>query len=325
MFIPCEFKMTLKDCLISLSSLSAPAKGPAFHSVCFAASEYPALFFARLWQHMKDQKVLIKPFLVEELEWAQIESRLTMSFLGQVETLWLGNISLLESTIKKRLITFLEQYHGPHCVLYFLETVDSSKNNQSAIDLNFPLNISDQEFLYTSLLNISQSNFIKSINAVTYKKLSLDQVCLLAGYMKCLGGGFGVFIEQWFSRIIKPEESLFTLAQYFFSKKRSEFFKIWLLLKDEYAGPFWTTFWSEQLWRAHHVVMFRKAGNFAQAKQMEARLPFSFLQKDWKQFSDNELLQAHDAIYALDYAFKNSASEYGIELFYHQFMQSDFQ
>ncbi len=317
--------MTLKDFVISLSSFTEPARGLAFHSVCFTASEYPALFFVRLWQHIKDQKKVIQPFLVEGLEWAQIESRLMMSFLGQVETLWLGNISLLDVSIKKKLIVFLEQYQGPHTVLYFIQLSDLSKKQNGTIDLTFPLNNEDQDFLFTRLFSISKDQFAQSIDSAVYKKLTLDQVCLLAHYIKCLGSGFKLFVEQWFSKIIRPEESLFTLAQYFFGKRKNEFFKVWFLIKDDYAGPFWTTFWSEQLWRAYHVVKFRKENNFAQSKQMEFRLPFSFLQKDWKNFSVQELLNTHDAMYRLDYGFKNSASENGIELFYHQFMQDKFK
>ena len=132
-------------------------------------------------------------------------------------------------------------------------------------------------------------------------------------------------MQTWFEKIVVPEESLFSLAQFFFARKKDAFFKVWLNLKDEYNGAFWTTFWSEQLWKAYHVVSLRKEGNFAAAKQMESRLPFSFLQKDWKTFDAKELSHAHDFLYSIDHRLKNGLSDNGLEIFYHGFMRGAFK
>jgi hypothetical protein len=60
-----------------------------------------------------------------------------------------------------------------------------------------------------------------------------------------------------------------------------------------------------------------------EAKKVGFRLPFSFMQRDWKKTSVHELIQAHDCIYALDYGLKNGG-EFWMELFYTKFFESGF-
>ena len=98
-------------------------------------------------------------------------------------------------------------------------------------------------------------------------------------YAKVLGANTDYFISAWLEKIITPERSLFTLSTYFFAKKAQLFFAEWKNIFGQYSEQFWIAFWSEQLWRAHHYVDYSKAKQFALAKKIGYRLPFTFMQR----------------------------------------------
>ncbi|NBQ16809.1 hypothetical protein EBU24_00665 [bacterium] len=309
-----------------LSKLSQPVQFPAV--TCFSGKQYPIIFFSLLMQWTKKEGFALTPFFgdqsMQTTEWVQLQSRLSTTFLGAVESLWLGNLSILDASTRKKMLEFLSNYSGPHKVFYFIEKADLPATIKDFIDINESLEKVDLEFVFATLLKTSPQALIKTVG-IGYKKLSLDTLCLLGLYSKVLGAKSDEFMQQWFEKIVVPEESLFSLAQFLFARKKESFFSAWLKLKDDYNSAFWTTFWSEQLWRAYHVVALRKENNFTQAKQMESRLPFSFLQKDWKNYSADELQKAHDFLYSVDHQLKNGFSENNLEFFYHGFMQGTFK
>jgi hypothetical protein len=122
-----------------------------------------------------------------------------------------------------------------------------------------------------------------------------------------------------------PELSLFTLSQYFFARDGMRFFKQWSILKDQYAAPFWISFWSEQLWRASSFIELSEQHNFAEAKRISFKLPFSFIQRDWKNVTVQELKRAHDVLYHCDCAIKNGGDPNVLELFYTDYLQRQYR
>ena len=70
---------------------------------------------------------------------------------------------------------------------------------------------------------------------------------------------------------------------------------------------------------------FLEKNQMAQAKTVGARLPFSYLQRDWKKSTRAEIKQAHQSIYELDNASKNTIeTQAGIDLFYTKFFLNEF-
>ena len=70
-----------------------------------------------------------------------------------------------------------------------------------------------------------------------------------------------------------------------------------------------------------HIVMFQK-NNIIDARKMSYRLPFSFIQKDWKNTSLNELSSLHSMIYDIEWRIKNGGSEEHFDLLFYTFFKS---
>lgn len=292
--------------------------------VFFTAHQYPVLFCSEFLHHLKSvSPQTVTTFSMQTFDWQQFESMLRTSFLGQLQTIWLGDLSLLSAVQRKKVIQFLSEYNGPHKVMCFASQKELLAGTSAFIDLDEPLQKADLDTVFQYFYGTDAESFIKMVKQ-NYKTMSLDRVLLLAHYSSVLGGKTERFMQQWYEKIILPEESLFTLTQAFFARKRDLFFRSWIGLQDAYAGPFWTTFWSEQLWRAYHVVNFMKSNQLTQAKQMSYRLPFSFMQRDWKTVNVQELQRAHHFLYTVDRAVKLGGSLLGLETFYHKFLHKQF-
>lgn len=240
-----------------------------------------------------------------------------------MQTIWLGDLSGLPSAARKKVLQFLSDYSGPHKVICFVGAKDLPSKPSAFIQLNDPLQKVDIEILFQYFYKTDAEQFLKMVKE-NYKVMSLDRVMLLGQYSIVLGGKTERFMQQWYEKIILPEESLFNLTQAFFARKRDMFFRSWIGLKDAYAGPFWTTFWSEQLWRAYYVVELMKANKLSQAKQMSYRLPFSFMQRGWKTVTSSELQKAHQFLYGVDSSLKSGGTMIGLEAFYHKFLHKQF-
>ena len=291
--------------------------------IYFSADRYPLLFCAHFMQQLKKQTVNFKMVRSNQMDWQQLEATLSTTFLGTIQTLWLGDISSLNIQVKKKLLNFLESYIGPHTVLCFVSSKDIRTKSNTVVQLDDSLQKSDLEQIFSFFWGVNADRFLKMIGQ-HYKSISLDTLILLGQYNSVLGGKTEYFMQSWYEKIVLPEEWLFTLSQCFFARKRDLFFRAWNGLKDEYAGPFWTTFWSEQLWRAFHVIELRKANKLSEAKQMSYRLPFSFLQREWKTTTLAELQAAHQFLYHADCHLKTGGSVLALEVFYHKFMAKQF-
>ena len=100
---------------------------------------------------------------------------------------------------------------------------------------------------------------------------------------------------------------------------------LWDTFEAEYPMTFWCAYWSEQLWRAYHARYYLDRQQMQQAKSIAYRLPFSYMQKDWKKSTLIELRNAHQWIYELDLAYKNNIeTQAGIDLFFTKFFLAEF-
>ena len=291
----------------------------------FCGKEYSQLFFPFfLNRFAKITNKSIERIDLIESNREYVKSKLNVSFLGQKAYYWISNISAMSASDKRYWLSYLKEYNGPNSVLFFVQTQDNCFDGY--IDLD---DILDQKklihvisFLYPKRFVNANSLILKTLPYL--KKYSLDNVILLAYYGMFLGGKTKEFISDWLLKIIPQSSSLFTLSQNLFAKKRQAFIKQMAILLHIWPPLFWVSFWSEQLWRASMYVNLMNKKQFAEAKKISYKLPFSFINYDWKRYSFEELKKAHQLLYAIDYDIKNGGQEYAIDVFYFKFLLNEF-
>jgi hypothetical protein len=317
---------------MNLSQFLIQAQQPKFfesHTViAFCGQSYPLLFFSLIHNRLKEQNGnLFATIDMLEEDQASILAKLQTSFLGQSIVYFLKNFDELGEKEKQHWFSLLQHYQGPNCIMVYVSDVLTKQQDPHAIIILDPL-IDQKNFL--QLLHFFDAAFaINKKELVTFlfaqsPALPLDTACLLMHYIRVLGNSAAYFIKHWFSKIVIPEKSLFTLSTYFFAKQQKSFFQLWKEAHIDYSDQFWIAYWSEQLWRAYHYIELSEGKQVAQAKKISSRLPFSFMQRDWKKYKLDELQAAHSYIYELDYALKNGGSSYGLDLFYAKFFTKEF-
>jgi hypothetical protein len=95
-------------------------------------------------------------------------------------------------------------------------------------------------------------------------------------------------------------------------------------MSDDYAPTFWANFWADQIWRAYVYCDLMKQQRHTDAKKVQYKLPFSFINRDWHRYDLAELRNAHHFLTTLDFRLKNGSSELGLEHFYSQFFEDVF-
>lgn len=292
----------------------------------FHEGQIPIVFAAQLISFFKDKQIPLEMFGVDDLELSHIYSRLETSFLGMRITYWLRGIEALDKSSRKQLLVYLAHYKGPHRIFLLGMHDEISSHFSKRLHVELPATITS-DVARSLLIAFKNTNPViaKNIHTVISKneQIGLDQFCMLISYMRVVGKADD--FNQIVDRLVESEHSLFALAQHFFAKNNTDFYQLWDAINDKYPITFWCVYWSEQLWRAYHAHYFLAKGQLAQAKTVSARLPFSFVQKDWKKSSLAELKNAHQWIYDLDRAYKNNIeTEAGIDLFYNKFFLNEF-
>lgn len=307
-------------------TLKAHENGVKKHFIFSYTQEMPILFASRFFSRLQSDGCQIQTGNIEAIPLDEVISQLEMSFLGSGLIYWFRGFDQVDKKIRDRFLHYLTKYQGPHRVILFVSEQDKKNLLQEEI-INIPeevdVKLFEQLFTLDKKKNSNQSVLLFKQLGQRYKKMSVDAVCMITEYMKVAGCN-----EQTISfleKIIVPETSLFAISQHFFAKDSRAFFKAWQQYQLEYPLTFWSVFWSEQLWRAYFVWFYLNQKNFAAAKSMSFRLPFTFLQKDWKRSSLTEFKNAHQYIYELDLISKSSVEiTYSLDLFYSKFFSNEF-
>lgn len=318
--------MQLKQFLDQIKNENSFLETQNVVSFTISDGSMPVVFIAHLISYLKTKQFPIEMFSVNEVELSHVFSRLDTSFLGMKISYWLRGIDDLDKKSRQQLLAYLSQYQGPHQILFICNKEEAASYFAKKICVDLPSTIT-VDLAQSMLVTFKKNNptIAKHISALVtkYDALSLDQICMLIGYMQVVGKAedYAKIVD----RVVESEHSLFTLSQYFFAKNNTDFYKLWICVHEMYPVTFWCVYWSEQLWRAYHVRYFLTKNQPVQAKSISARLPFSFLQKDFKKVSLDELKNAHQWIYDLDRSHKNSIeTEAGIDLFYNKFFLNQF-
>lgn len=293
------------------------------------SGDYPLLFFSFLIKKLKSQKIITETINLSQEDSATVKARLETSFLGLPVFYWLRNVTDLPAQKRVHWLDYIQQYNGSNTIACF-------------IDKTQPLQLSNKELVITMPSKVDQALFIalmkffdrplskRNMQIITtlYKRneaLTLDSACILMYYLTMVGASINHFMNDWLDALVVPEKSLFLLSQYFFAKDSQQFFKRWSTIVHDYMPAFWSSFWSEQIWRACNFVKLTRNKKNAEAKNIGFRLPFAFLRRDWQQYTCTELSNAHQFIYAMDFRLKNGGIPFSFDLFYAKFFLNEFK
>lgn len=285
--------------------------------VCFSHKTYPALFFSHFQRAVREQRT-VQTVDTVGLSFSEIQTQSSMSFLGTHHTLWLGNLNELDAKKQQQLLHYCATYVGPH-TLWFFYAGEFPNNKWTYVQLPQTITLAE----YQTLCELWYAQLARSVGNLkqlfVQDAIDLEFAIMLMQYHLVVGKQVDMFIEQWAVKLNPPEQSLFTLTTHFFGKQATPFFRLWKTIEPEYPAVFWSTFWSEQLFRAACVVEAMKANNIAQAKKLAYRLPFSFMQKDYKRVTLHELQLAHQFMYDYDVHIKNNGTPEFLDVMFGSF------
>jgi len=284
---------------------------------------YPLLFFASLLKKIDCLSHKITRLDVQQSAKQQVLAQLETSFLGTKQLFWVGNISMLSAKERQWWGDYLASYVGPNTILCSVSEQDiSRKSNGRIISLPEKVTARMSRHLFTFLVGRLHSMDDRRLDELFMHTdfLELDAACLLIEYLQLLGQNTPVFLKKWLHRLVVPQASLFRLSQYLFAQQTVPFMRQWHQTKDYYPDQFWIAYWAEQFWRAMWYCHFMKQKKVAQAKKVGYRLPFSFLQKDYKRYDTDFLKQMHHACYVLDDTLKHGGDGIGLDLLLYRFL-----
>lgn len=304
--------------------------------ICFKGQDYPYLFFTNLFKFLENEKKLsvsYKNLLINSIDKIKLIGSLQQSFLGEINFYWLGEYKIAGTGENKfEFLKYLINYFGPNFISFFLNDekipakLESEFKKITVINLDVEIDKSSFEKIlkfYGICFDAKKINFLKKIFKQV-SSLSLDKSYMLFQYLELVNTKFLDDFYEYLSFFITLEPSLFKLSQYFFSREKESFFKIWSKICNDYPQMFWISFWSEQIWKAYNIVKFLDQGKFAQAKSMSFRLPFMFIKQYWKNFSLNELESEHQFLYYNDFMIKKGSTFCGLDLFYFNHFMNKF-
>lgn len=297
------------------------------YTIVYIRAELPsALFFSLLSTHLK-KHVYLTTLDLEIITLDALKAQCAISFLGNQVVYWLKNIELLSTADQTMWLEYIYTYTGPHVLCVASHVLPKRQPNEHMLLVEFPsyINQDDYRILYQKYMPfLGDESFVKKLFN-KQSMISLDQASMMLYYHVLVGSKNQAFFTSWFDMIITPDKSLFTLSQLLFAAHNQEFWKYWITSKNQYSEEFWIVFWSEQLWQASLFVSIASTKNTAEAKKVVTRLPFSFINKDWRRYTPEFLAQAHHFLTTVDYNSKNNSNAYGLELCLHKFLLGNFE
>lgn len=294
-------------------------------NICFRSEEFSPVFFNALWAHLEKNNLL--PFPKTRLDLSTTDKKtllatLNQSILGNCAIFWLSNISAdgIDKG-KAELIPYFLNYQGPHHLMYFLSKDAKAAPTKDVLVIDIPGNIdlSTLESLFTFFkqdLPLKKIDLLKRMFKEN-KTLPLDTACLIINYLELINVKNVDEFSGYLAHITQTQPSLNLLSEYFFTVNPPKFFSLWSEVEKEYPEMFWIAFWSEQLWKANHVIGYLNKNDFVNAKRMSFRLPYSFITTHWKKFSQKNLTYLYRRLYLIDTKIKRgNSSETALNFFF---------
>jgi hypothetical protein len=291
--------------------------------------EYPIIFFSYLFSWLRRQTtVSLERIDLSCIDVSRAIALMQTTFLGNQHLYWLSGITQLEKKKAQELRDFIQSYNGPHILIVIDDQEYKSQSAHHVLSLTVPEEC--DMALYKLMNSVFMPELRQNSSLITtlwtyYDQLPLDTACMLMKYAQLVPTMDEKAIDEWINKVIAPDTSLFSLSTYLFAKNSTMFFKLWKKVEPLYSPAFWVIFWSEQFWRAHYMVRYLSAKQPVMAKKIAYKLPFSFIQRDWKKVTIDELGKAHAYLYTIDWHVKNNGNSLILELFYSQFLQGAFK
>lgn len=294
--------------------------------VCFRGSQYPSFFFSNFFSKNKTKLRFLNIFDLEDEEIDKIKITFDTSFLGSSLIYWIKDLSKLDIKFSKKFYSYIENYNSDHTLVFFIdETVQINKNNFCMIELPVKIDVNLYKNIFKNFFDFTCDDYFVNQIFDEFNNLSIDDACILMQYQSVCSRRSVPLFSELAKKIFIPELSLFVLSQNLFALDNGQFLKNWKKIESNYPIEFWITFWSDQVWQASIFIYNIQKTGLQDAKKLVNRLPFSFMQKDFKRYSLKELSKAHDFLYQLDFNNKNGAGTFGIELWFFKFFQRDFK
>lgn len=288
-----------------------------------------ALFFkfVRRWIEKKHKKIIVID--LDQTNFSEIVRQLETSILGHTGLFWFLPRSEQKTKNSLESVHYFLSYKGPHTIVFcdaFSVKLSDCKMQESIVinqvDVSKTMDILlFQRCINEGIIGYSLQSGTVDIVAHKLKQISFDQATLLAEYLSICGKQKKHFIHDWLDRVIPSDHSLFLLSQYLLAKKSKDFFIHWSLIFNQYSVQFWVTFWAEQMWRSATYLQLMQQQNHAEAKKIVFRLPYSFVKRDWQNYSIKQLQDAHNRLYLIDCFTKRGGDGFGLlELFFTHFL-----
>src|SRR5579871_1044495 len=161
-------------------------------SICFSTTgEYSSIVFGVLLEKIKKNIILpVESLDFEQCSTADILSKLEISFLGTQVVYCLRNLPAVSTKDGKRILQYLQNYQGPHCIVYWLST-DSVPALASGYAVALPETLTKQQFL--TLLSLEYPDAARKsavLLAAVFGKsstLSLENAYILMRYVPVVG------------------------------------------------------------------------------------------------------------------------------------------
>jgi hypothetical protein len=325
--------MNFSEFLVKAKQKNFWKKSPV---ICFYGEELPILFFRKLTDFAKEKNIInIESLRVKNKK--ELWEILKQSFLGETSFYWLGDVEAIKkgkgTALRGNepcLAEILSLYKGPHSIAFFLSRDQkislSIKKRMIVVDIGNNFSFMETKKIFSFFkqnLDQDKTILLREIFS-SIDRISLDHICMLINYFSVTGRQSIDRLKQKIAAIIDSPLSLSSLAKTFFRQEKEKFFSLWSECNDQYSVPFWTAYWSEQIWRAHFAVKFLKQNNFPAAKRISFRLPPSFIKYDWRKCSINQLKGAYDMLYDIDFAFKRGSTFCSLDLFYSKYFLDQF-
>jgi hypothetical protein len=249
----------------------------------------------------------IKVYDCTDGDLGELQHMTSMSFLGSYSLFYIKNVESLSDKKRTQFISFLSAYAGQHVLLLFVSS-DFPQFSEQTLELNEFFSLDQLKELVCLFENDTTAQ-MRKIGFYSALSRQFQFTPDMFAKLWCYAGLVGARVEQ-FSATILPylvteDYTLFELSTAFFARDAKKFMKMFDLLNKEFQAPFWVAYFSEQLFRAFWYIYFKKNNKLVDAQKIAYRLPYSFVQKDWKLHNCKALATLHDKLYRFDCDFKH--------------------
>ncbi len=219
--------------------------------------------------------------------------------------------------IDSALLTYLLQHQGTDklWICSTNELSDGVPADVLRVRIEDQIDLATFELMSTLLQGGVDRLFVRQLFQ-RVRTLTLSDALLLGQYQLLVGRNGQQFLTQWLDRLVDQKPSLFSLSEYLFARDATRFYALWHEIGLQYVREFWVVYWSEQLLQALTFIGAASKEGAVAARKQVTRLPFSFMNTDWRTWSVAQLAALHDELYAADYHAKHGGIIQGLDIFY---------